>query len=229
LQGFHTALSALFNFAVEQGYLATSPVKAIKQPKANARVPDYFSDAQVRALLGACGCRRDRAILLTLLDTGLRRAELLNLNVEDLDFDEGFILVRSGKGNKDRYVPFGQRCGSALKELLLDHPGQGALFRNRTNKRLQSGGLRSMLLRLKEQAGLDCRVHPHKFRHTFARLYLKTGDLETLREILGHEDIRITSNTYARFLRAGLKEKHRRCSPVDTHNWEQLACGAPEI
>jgi integrase/recombinase XerC len=224
LQSFYTALRALFNFAGQRGYLTTNPTDPIQPPdpdRHRRRIPDYFTDAQIRQLLAVCQCRRDRAIVLTLLDTGLRRNELLELNVEDLDFQEGFLLVH-GKGNKQRFVPFGQRCSAALQEYLcFRHPKTGALWRNRLGKRLRAGGLRSLLLRLKTQAGLECRVHPHKFRHTFARAYLEHGDLETLRAILGHEDIGLTSKVYACFLRSGIKAKHRRCSPVDHHQWEQ--------
>jgi len=223
LQSFYTATVALCNWALQRGHLATNPTIPIHPPDPNRhrrRIPDYFSDAQVRALLAACDIRRDRAILLVLLDCGLRRNELLGLDVEDVDFNAGFLLVH-GKGDKDRYVPIGSRALASLREYLLGHPGRGALFLNRAHRRLQAGGLRSMLGRIKSRARLQCRVHPHKFRHTFARAYLQRGDLESLRAILGHEDIRLTSQVYAHFLRGGLKEKHRRCSPVNHHQWEQ--------
>lgn len=222
LEGFYMALHALFAWALERGHVATNPMTPIKTHRSRGKIPEVFNDAQIRALLGAADNRRDRAILLTLLDTGLRRNELLNLDVEDLDLNEGFIKVHGGKGDKDRFVPVGDTAGAALGEMLMDHPRTGALFRNRYDKRLQKGGLRSMLLRLRERAGLTCRVHPHKFRHTFARNYLERGDLESLRDILGHEDIRITAEIYGSFTRARLKEQHRRCSPVDHANWEQL-------
>jgi site-specific recombinase XerD len=224
LQSFYTAIVALCNWAVERGHLAANPTAPIHPPdphRHRRHIPDTFSDAQVRALLAACQERRDRAILLVLLDCGLRRNELLGLDLEDTDFDDGFLLVH-GKGNKDRYVPIGSRALAAVREYLLGHPGHGALFLNRHRRRLEKGGLRSMLSRIKARAGLECRVHPHKFRHTFARCYLAGGgDLETLRAILGHEDIRLTSQVYAHFLRGGLKDKHRRCSPVNHHQWEQ--------
>lgn len=226
LEGFFTALTVLFNWAVERGYLSTNPMRILKSPgrqrRKQKKIPDVFNDAEIRALLMACDNRRDRAILLILLDTGLRRDELLGLNVEDVDFAEGFLLIRGGKGGKDRYVPVGNTTIAALREILLEHPGNGTLFRNRFGDPLEKGGLRSMLNRLKERAGLTCRVHPHKFRHTFARNYLRRGgDLESLRDILGHEDIRITAEIYSSFTRGGLKEKHRACSPVDNANWEQ--------
>jgi site-specific recombinase XerD len=223
LQSFYTAIVALCNWAVERGHLASNPTSPIHPPdpdRHRRHIPDYFSDAQIRALLAACQYRRDRAILLVLLDTGLRRNELLGLDVEDVDLQAGFLLVH-GKGNKDRYVPIGSRALAAVQEYLIGHPGRGPLFLNRHHRRLRAGGLRSMLSRIKQRSGLGCRVHPHKFRHTFARAYLEHGDLETLRAILGHEDIRLTSQVYAHFLRGGLKDKHRRCSPVDHHQWEQ--------
>lgn len=226
LEHFHTALTTLFNWAVERQYITGNPMKVVHSPRRKRRrkVPDIFSDAEIRALLGACQTRRDRAILLTLLDTGVRRNELVYMDVADLDLKEGFILV-CGKGGKDRYVPIGDTTTTALREMLQQHPGSGPLFVNRYGKRLAPYGLRSLLLRLKERAGLECKVHAHKFRHTFARNYLKKGDLESLREILGHEDIKMTATIYGTFLRGSLKEKHRRCSPADNGRWAQQELG----
>jgi site-specific recombinase XerD len=221
LEGFYMALHALFAWALDRGQSPTNPMGPIKPRRARRKIPEVFTDSQIRALLNAATNRRDRAVLLTLLDTGLRRNELLDLDVEDLDLSDGFIKVH-GKGDKDRFVPVGDIAGAALAEMLLDHPKTGALFRTCHDKRLQKGGLRSMLLRLRKRAGLSCRVHPHKFRHSFARNYLRRGDLESLRDILGHEDIRITAEIYGSFTRARLKEQHRRCSPVDHGSWEQL-------
>lgn len=222
IRGFHTALVMLCNFALERRYLSASPMQFIRKPRSPRRVPDYFTDSQVRDLLAAVNNRRDRAIILMLLDTGVRRSELLAVDVKDTEFATGFVLIH-GKGNKDRYVAIGTQTTAALQEYLLDHPKRGALFRNsRTESRLRKEGLRSMLQRVKARAGLECRANPHKFRHSFARFYLlRGGDLETLRAILGHEDIRLTSRIYAHFLREGIKEKHRQCSPVDFGQWEQ--------
>lgn len=222
VKGFYTAINTLFNWAVQRNHLPSNPVKKIPNPKRRLpkKIPEVFTDAEVRALLTAVDNRRDRAILLTLLDTGIRRHELLALDVKDADFQEGFLLVH-GKGDKDRYVPIEPTALDALREMLIEHPKHGPLFRNRYGQRLQPLGLRSMLLRLKRRAGLECRVHPHKFRHTFARNYLKWGDLESLRDILGHATIAITSEFYASFIRGHLKEKHRRCSPVENLHWGQ--------
>lgn len=222
LEGFYTALHALFTWALERGHIPANPMISIKRPHARRQLPEIFSDDQIRALLRAADNRRDRAILLVFLDTGLRRNELIQLDVEDLDPEAGFLLVFDGKGGKDRYVPIGEAASAALREMLIDHPRTGPLFQNCRGQRLRAGGLRSMLLRLRDRAGLTCRVHPHKFRHTFARNYLKRGDLESLRDILGHEDIRITAEIYGSFTRARLKEQHNRCSPVDHAAWEQL-------
>lgn len=221
----YTALKTFFRWAIERGHLSgeSSPMNGIASPhrKRERKIPEVYTDREIRALLRAVDNRRDRAILLTFLDTGVRRDELLSLDVPDADFDDGFLKVR-GKGGKERFVPIEAKALAALREMLLEHPGHGALFRtHRTGSRLQHGGLRSMLLRLKSAARLTCRVYPHKFRHTFARNYLKHGDLESLREILGHEDITTTSRFYASFLRGSLKEKHRRCSPVELSNWNQ--------
>ena len=222
LEGFYTALHALFAWALERGHIPANPMTSIKRPHARRMLPEIFSDDQIRALLRAADNRRDRAILLVFLDTGLRRNELIHLDVENLDPEGGFLLVFDGKGGKDRYVPIGEAATAALREMLIDHPRTGPLFQNCYGQRLKAGGLRSMLLRIRERAGLTCRVHPHKFRHTFARNYLRRGDLESLRDILGHEDIRITAEIYGSFTRARLKEQHNRCSPVDHAAWEQL-------
>lgn len=222
-EGFYTALNTFIRWLQGRGYLERSPMNGIKSPRKRRRqtkIPEIFTEAEIRAMLRAVGNRRDRAVLLTLLDTGLRRAELLRLDVKDVDFAEGFLKVH-GKGGKDRFVPIESESLHAIREYLMDHPRHGPLWQNRFGERFQAGGLRSMLNRLKKKAGLTCPVHPHKFRHTFARYYLKSGDLESLREILGHADIRITAETYGTFLKGWIKEKHRRCSPVSNGNWDQ--------
>jgi len=221
IRTIHTAWRALFNFAVRRGLVARSPMAEVARPRRPTKVPDTYSNAEIRALLAAAQTLRDRVIVLLLLDTGLRASEACGLDVGDVDFGEGWVLVRGGKGGKDRWVPTGEGVIAAVR-LYLDGRTNRPLLVGEGGKRLARFGLRSVLARLKERAGLKCRVYAHKFRHTFARRYLEAGgDLQSLSEILGHADITTTSRHYACFLRDGLKAKHRRCSPVDRGNFDQ--------
>lgn len=220
IRTIHTAWRAVFNFAVRRGLVASSPMAEVARPRRPAKVPDTYSDAEIRALLAAARTLRDRTLVLLLLDTGLRASEACGLDAGDVDFGEGWVLVRGGKGGKDRWVPMGNGTAGELRSYLGERTG--LVFMGKGGKRLARFGLRSVLARLKERAGLQCRVYAHKFRHTFARRYLEAGgDLQSLSEILGHADITTTSRYYACFLRDGLKAKHRRCSPVDRGNFNQ--------
>lgn len=221
LRTIHTAWRAVFNFAVRRGLVTSSPMAAVARPRRPAKVPDTYNSAEIRSLLAAAQTLRDRVIVLLLLDTGLRASEACGLDVGDVDFGEGWVLVRGGKGGKDRWVPMGNGVARELRSYLEER-ASGPVFVGEGGKRLARFGLRSVLTRLKERAGLECRVYAHKFRHTFARRYLEAGgDLQSLSEILGHTDITTTSRYYACFLRDGLKAKHRRCSPVDRGNFDQ--------
>jgi integrase/recombinase XerD len=184
-----------------------------------------LTESEVQALLvapgrGAVGLR-DRAILETLYSTALRRAELVGLDLYDLDAAGELVRVRQGKGRKDRYVPVGAHALEALRRYihqarpeLAATPKEPALFVAAvTRRRLRVKTLNWIVRRHGEAAGLEKRVTPHVLRHTCATHLLQGGaDLRHVQAILGHASI-ATTQVYTRVAVEDLAAVHRRHHP----------------
>lgn len=162
---------------------------------------------------------RDRAILLTLVDTGIRAQELCDLTLSDFDARRNQMLIRQGKGRKSRYVYLGQSAHKAIWKYLATRPaatGDAPLFATRTETHLDRNALRHMIERCAKRAGV---VAPgvHRFRHTFAVNFLRNGgNVLELQALLGHEKID-TVRIYASLAEVDLQNAQRRASPAD--NW----------
>jgi integrase/recombinase XerD len=139
---------------------------------------------------------RSLCLLRLMLNTGLRAAEVLNLKVSDIDWQGGKIMVREGKGKKDRTLWIGEADLKLLKKWLKYQaklPGSAFLFTTRDGQRIMDRYLRCMVKRLAQQAGIDKDVHPHMLRHTFATdLLRKTKNLRLAQKALGHAQITST-------------------------------------
>ena len=169
---------------------------------------------------------RDRALILLLLDTGLRASELCALNVGDVDLKSGQVQVKHGqaggaKGGKGRVVFLGQTARRALWRYLAarqDGQDSGApLFVGKLERRPNKGTLRQLMARLGKKAEV-VNCHPHRFRHTFGLTYLRSGgDVFTLQALLGHSTLEMVQH-YARLAQVDIEQAHRRASPVD--NWQ---------
>lgn len=163
---------------------------------------------------------RDRAILLTLLDSGLRASELCALTIADYDQERGRIRVLHGKGDKSRYVFLGDRARKALWRYLAARskakPGT-PLFATKSNSHIRRDNLHHMLQAIGERAGVS-NVHPHRFRHTFAITFLRNGgNVFELQRILGHEALATVQN-YARIADVDIEAAGKNNSPAD--NWK---------
>jgi integrase/recombinase XerD len=163
---------------------------------------------------------RDKAILLTLLDTGLRASELCRLELRDLDLHSGTLAIRahkSGLKSRPRLVPLGQSARKAAWRYLAERGSvSGPIFLTQNEKPLDRGQLLHLLVRLGERAGVS-RCHPHRFRHTFAIQFLRNGgDVFTLQRLLGHASLEMVRH-YLALAEADDETAHRRASPAD--NW----------
>ena len=170
-------------------------MKNIRLPQ---RIVQPYSAEEVSILLDACGetevGTRDRAMIMTLLDTGLRCSEIVQIDLADVDFESRRIKVRFGKGNKQRVVPFAESC-SVVLATYLDRRGlePGPLFyASNTHGALSNGiglkpnGLKQMLRRLGRKTGIK-KVHAHRFRHTFATWAIEHDARELdVQYLLGH-------------------------------------------
>ena len=188
-----------FNWLVAAGHLKENPFRSLRNVRLPQRIVRPFSSEDVVKLLACCdpvtaAGARDRAVVFTLLDTGVRCSELVQLTLDDLDLEAGRLRVLHAKGNKQRVVPFAARCREALEHYLTFRRGEpGPLFfaaagsgRLRRGISLQSNGLKQLLRRLGRQAGVP-KVHAHRFRHTFATWAIEQDARELdVQYLLGH-------------------------------------------
>ena len=209
------------------GYTDNDPFRGLRNVRLPRKIVPPLASEEIARLLACCDAntvvgRRDRAILLTLLDTGVRCAEAVGLDLADCTLPERRLLVRHGKGGKDRVVPFAGRCGDALAPYLLDRgTAPGPLFvaarygRLNDGVRLRPNGLKQLLRRLGRDAGIP-RVHAHRFRHTFATWAIAHDARELdVQDLLGHSSPEMVRRYSATYGSAQAAERHAAFSPGD--------------
>lgn len=214
--GYYRALRRFFNFLLEEGIIRENPINRVKPPKRPKHAPKAIELEDLRRLIQAAreSSPRDLAVILFMADTGVRVGEVCQLRVQDVDLHNQIALVR-GKGDKERLVPFSERTAWAIKMYLATRPNCSTdhLFLGQRGP-LTTQGIYGIFRRLKRKAGIEGRCNPHSLRHGFAKSWLmKGGDLASLSEILGHQDIQ-TTKIYSVFKIIELREKHNRLSPI---------------
>lgn len=234
LSNIWTALSSLFNWCEEELRI-THPIRdKVKRPQYKPKPIVPYSVTEVTAMLKAVDqsatwttrtgkqavtkrstALRDKAIILVLLDTGIRASELCNLSYNDYDAANGRLLIQHGKGDKARLVYVGDSTQKALWRLLVGK-SNGLLFAVRSGSALNRTNLRKMIVRIAQRAGVR-GASVHRFRHTFAVNFLRNGgNVFALQEILGHARID-TVKVYVTLAERDIADAQRRASPVD--NW----------
>jgi integrase/recombinase XerC len=201
LQRLLSSMRGFFRFLLREGVVDANPALDVRAPKAGRKLPGVLDVDQVAQLLTLPGddplAVRDRAILELFYSSGLRLAELVGLDLVDVDLADAQLRV-TGKGGKARDLPVGRHAAEALKAWLvvramLVAPGEKALFVGRGGRRLGARSVQARLARHAGLQGLDRRVHPHMLRHSFASHLLESsGDLRAVQELLGHADISTT-------------------------------------
>jgi len=238
LVNYLIGLSALWHWASDEHLVQENIISKVPKPKPEQTAIVELSLADIKALLanvdrsrsyGRPGqaetshalpvADRNRAIILLLLDTGLRASELCSLKISDIDL-RNFHFRVYGKGSKERMIPFSPRTGQSIWRYLTtrkeDRPTD-PLFTTSQDRALDRTQLRKQLEHIAARAGvLD--VHPHRFRHTFAINYIRNGgDIFSLQMILGHTTLEM-ERRYLAIAQADIDNGHRRASPVD--NWK---------
>ncbi len=194
-----SAVRSFYNFCHRQNLITANPATVTQAPKAKRRLPKVLDTDQAAQLFqGRADSRlerRDRAMLELFYGAGVRLAELVQLNIGDLDFASGFAKV-TGKGNKVRQAPLGRHCVEALHAWLQEHPNrtpEAPLFTGRRDVRISPRTVQLRLKRLAQQQLGNNALHPHMLRHSFATHMLESsGDLRAVQELLGHSDIATT-------------------------------------
>ncbi len=199
IQRHLSSIRRFFEYLVQTGIVRTNPAAAVSGPKQQRKLPNAL-DADQTAQLFTSDCdspisKRDRAMVELLYGSGLRLSELVGLDIQDLELQEGFVTVL-GKGNKQRRVPLGAQCIDALRTWLEVHPSparDAPLFTGRGSSRISHRTVQNRLKRTaSETIGSDA-LHPHMLRHSFASHLLESsGDLRAVQELLGHADLSTT-------------------------------------
>lgn len=223
LAGRVRSLRAFGSWVAREYELDEDPLRRLPIPRVPQLVVPSLREADLRELLRATETsrepQRDRAIVLLLLDTGLRLSEAAGLRIRDIDLIEGRATVM-GKGARQRIVPIGRRTRQALRrtlaprgELGLDDP----LFVTADGEALSPHGFQQVFRRLRGRVTLSTRCSPHVLRHTFARSFLRNGgDVFSLQRILGHSprSLQVTRR-YLDLDDDDVRAVHREASPVD--------------
>jgi len=194
------SLRTFFRYLCREGILEANPARALLSPRLERRIPAHLDEADVGRLLAVAGDRdadvRARAILELLYATGIRCAELVGLDLPEVDLEARFVRVL-GKGQKERLVPFGTPAEKALRAYLpvraSCRPRTDALLVNARGGRLTDRSVRSIVQRRVVQAAVAQRISPHGLRHSFATHLLERGaDLRSIQELLGHARLSTT-------------------------------------
>jgi len=196
-----SSLRSFYRYLMREQLAERNPASGVTAPKAPRRLPKTLTADQAVRLVSVEGKEpfdvRDRALLELLYSSGLRLAELVSLNLADLDLADGMVRV-TGKGRKTREVPIGSKAREALHHWLSRRTGfsraeEQAVFVARNGKRLSGRSVQLRVRHWSRQQGIDTPVNPHMLRHSFASHLLESsGDLRAVQELLGHANISTT-------------------------------------
>jgi integrase/recombinase XerC len=217
-----SAIKAFFRYR-ETTIGEPSPARSIRSPKNMRGLPSILQQDEVRRLIEVApgdsspAAMRDRAIFETLYSAGLRVSELVGLNWRDIDEELGMVMVRSGKGNKDRLVPLGEPALDALltwrRAMPIAWEPDGPVIVNLRGRRLTTRSVEMILQRRIVDAGISTGITPHGLRHSFATHMLNNGaDLRSIQEMLGHASL-ATTQRYTHVSVNHLKEVYKRAHP----------------
>ncbi len=218
------ALKGFYKFLVREKALRINPVADISPARGWMLLPDVLSVAEMNRLLaqpGQCAAStiRDTAMMELMYATGLRATEIIQLQVDSINWQVGYCTTM-GKGGKERVVPVGRTAFDLLRRYLdevrprlASGVSENVLFLNRFGKGFTRQGLWKLIKKYARAAGLESRVHPHTFRHSFASHLLDSGaDLRAVQVMLGHSDIS-TTQIYTHVTQERLKAVHKKYHP----------------
>jgi len=219
-------LRSFYKFLIRRGQVSGSPLSSIRTPKQDKRLPKCLDLEQVQKLLDAPGdgdllSARDKAMLEILYSSGIRVSELVELDMADLDLQEGVLRVK-GKGRKDRLTPIGSQAIKAVQRYFEIRASDSRcqqsrhatrVFLNKHGETLSTRSVRRKLDKYLVSAGLDPGISPHTLRHSFATHLLNNGaDLRSVQELLGHQSLS-TTQIYTHLTTSRMKEAYDSAHP----------------
>ena len=192
-----SAIRSFYKYEINKGVIRDNPCLLISNPKVEKKLPNYLSYNEIETMLEVPdtfknNSLRDKLIIEILYSTGIRVSELVNIKVKDIDFYNNQILIL-GKGNKERYVIFGNTLKDMLKEYISIKSDSEYLITNKYNKKMSTRSIEEIVKKIVKIDGIKNKVTPHTIRHTFATHMLNEGaDLRVVQELLGHENLKTT-------------------------------------
>lgn len=211
IDNIRRVLSSFFSWLEDEDYIIKSPVRRIHKIKTAVVVKEVLTDENLERLRDECENIRDLSLIELLISTGMRVGELVNLNINSLNFEDRSCIVL-GKGNKEREVYFDAKTKLHLKEYISKrNDSNDALFvsMREPHQRLSISGIELIIRTLGINSNIN-KVHPHKFRRTLATMAIDKGmPVEQVQKLLGHVKIETTMN-YALVNQSNVKISHRR-------------------
>tara|TARA_Y100001978_G_scaffold125668_1_gene112080 strand:+ start:2577 stop:3476 length:900 start_codon:yes stop_codon:yes gene_type:complete len=221
-----SGIKSFFNYLVYEEKILANPTELIESPKLNKKLPDTLNINEIDKILNSIDLStyegtRNRAIIETLYSCGLRVSELINITIQNLYLDVGFIKV-IGKGSKERLVPIGSSAIKHINIYLKNYRksfkaisgNEGFLFLNRRGKKLSRNMIFIIVKQLSIKNNIEKNISPHTFRHSFATHLIEGGaDLRAVQDMLGHESITTTeiyTHLNKEYLREVVKKYHPR-------------------
>ncbi|NMA67478.1 MAG: tyrosine-type recombinase/integrase, partial [Clostridiaceae bacterium] len=201
-----SSLRAFYQYLMNHEFISENPFSYLHLKKSGLRLPNFFYSEEIELLFEAASGDepldyRDKAILEILYGTGIRVSECQSIRLEDIDLDLGVMLVL-GKGNRERYVPFGEYAKYALEDymeycrtpLMNQYQKEHEyLLISQYGDHISVSGIQYALNQLVKKTSLTSNIHPHKLRHSFATHLLDNGaDMRTVQELLGHKSLSST-------------------------------------
>jgi len=221
-----SGIKSFFRYLLIEEKITSDPTTLLESPRIGRKLPDVLSMEEIDLLIDSVDVtkpegQRNRAMLETLYSCGLRVSELVNLKLSNLYFDQNFIKIE-GKGEKERLVPISKNAVEEIrkyiegsrKDLNISKESANILFLNRRGKKLSRVMIFTIIKGLAQKVGLEKKISPHTFRHSFATHLINGGaDLRAVQEMLGHESIP-TTEIYTHldkdYLKATIQQFHPR-------------------
>ena len=217
------SLKNFYAYMMSSGFIEESPVVDIHVDRGQKKLPQILTGKEIELLLAQPVCvdakgYRDKAMLEVMYATGIRVSELIDLNIEDVNLDQGVVMC--AKSKKARAIPLYPAALRALRTYLKDvrsamisDPKEDALFVNIIGARMSRQGFWKILKHYQQTAGIEKEITPHTLRHSFAVHLLENGaDIDSLQELMGHCDISSTQ-MYTQFINQKLKSVYKKCHP----------------